>query len=227
MTQSALRKIHRWLGLVAGIQLLAWTVSGLYFTLIPIDDIRGNHLLDLERPEAPHLANVAIVSPSSLDVKAQIDDVRLTAILGSPVYLVNGRRFDAETGEPLPLITERDAIAITESRTSQEITGIALVTGTTPDGEYRGGELPAWRVTLAEENAAVYVGQHSGRIRAVRTDAWRLFDFLWSLHIMDYEAREDFNHLLIQVLAILGLITVLSGLALFFVTQRWRTSQHR
>lgn len=39
---------------------------------------------------------------------------------------------------------------------------------------------------------------------------------------MDYEEREDFNHLLIQVLATMGLITVISGLTLFFMTQRWR-----
>ena len=65
-----------------------------------------------------------------------------------------------------------------------------------------------------------YVGLASGRVRAVRTDAWRWFDFLWSLHIMDYEEREDFNHLLIQVLAVMGLATVLSGLTLFALTTR-------
>ena len=44
-TQRLLRESHRWLGLIAGIQLLLWTISGLYFTLIPIETIRGNHLL--------------------------------------------------------------------------------------------------------------------------------------------------------------------------------------
>ena len=45
MNRLTLRKVHRWLGLIAGIQLLAWTVSGLYFTLIPIEEIHGDHLL--------------------------------------------------------------------------------------------------------------------------------------------------------------------------------------
>ena len=35
---------------------------------------------------------------------------------------------------------------------------------------------------------------------------------------MDYETRDNFNHLLIQFLSVLGLLTVLSGLALFFTT---------
>ena len=72
------------------------------------------------------------------------------------------------------------------------------------------------------EDAAIYVDATSGRLRAVRTNSWRLFDFLWSLHIMDYDEREDFNHWLIKLLAIMSLVTVLSGLSLFFMTQRWR-----
>ncbi|MBC8124060.1 MAG: hypothetical protein H7Y22_19760, partial [Gemmatimonadaceae bacterium] len=36
-----LRKAHRYLGLIAGLQLLFWTVSGLYFSLVPIADVRG------------------------------------------------------------------------------------------------------------------------------------------------------------------------------------------
>ena len=34
-------RIHRWLGLVVSLQLLAWSVGGLYFTLFDIDAIRG------------------------------------------------------------------------------------------------------------------------------------------------------------------------------------------
>ena len=36
---------------------------------------------------------------------------------------------------------------------------------------------------------------------------------------MDYETRDNFNHLLIQFLSALGLLTVLSGLALFVTTE--------
>ncbi len=38
---------------------------------------------------------------------------------------------------------------------------------------------------------------------------------------MDYEDRDDFNNLLLKFMSGLAVITVASGLILFFVTQRW------
>ena len=37
------RKTHRYLGLIIGIQFLAWTISGLYFSWTNIDEIHGDH----------------------------------------------------------------------------------------------------------------------------------------------------------------------------------------
>ena len=61
----------------------------------------------------------------------------------------------------------------------------------------------------------------SGKVLAVRTTSWRLFDFLLGLLFMDYEERKDFNHALLIFMSCLGVITVASGLILFFMTQRW------
>ena len=54
------RKIHRYLGLVVGVQLLLWTGSGLFFALNPIEKVRG------ETEQAVPLvlpADVMIASP--------------------------------------------------------------------------------------------------------------------------------------------------------------------
>jgi hypothetical protein len=53
------RKLHRWLGLLTAVQIIAWMGSGLYFSLIPISEIRGEHLT---------------VPPESLD-SAQLDSL--------------------------------------------------------------------------------------------------------------------------------------------------------
>ena len=37
------RKIHKYVGLLISIQLLLWTVSGLYFSFNKIEKIRGDH----------------------------------------------------------------------------------------------------------------------------------------------------------------------------------------
>ena len=45
-TAKKIRKAHRYLGLFLGIQLLFWTISGLYFSWTIINEIRGEHLLN-------------------------------------------------------------------------------------------------------------------------------------------------------------------------------------
>ena len=39
-----MRQIHNVLALVVGTQILLWMGSGLYFTLFPIETVRGEHL---------------------------------------------------------------------------------------------------------------------------------------------------------------------------------------
>ena len=41
--------LHRWLGLIVGLQLLMWSVSGLVFTLLDIDNVHG----DFEATQKP------------------------------------------------------------------------------------------------------------------------------------------------------------------------------
>ena len=225
MNQLTIRKIHRWLGLIAGIQLLAWTISGLYFTLIPIDEIRGSHLV-VSPDASPVIGDVEIMSLAEIAAlhpqlaESKIDEVQLTAPDGEPVYLIDDSRISATTGVLLGHLSEESALSIVSRRLDRKVEVATWMTEAGPHSEYRGGELPAWAVEF-DDNVTVYVGATSGRIRAVRTNEWRIFDFLWMLHIMDYEAREDFNHLLIQTLSVLGLITVITGLILFFMTQTW------
>ena len=40
--KKSMRAWHRWLGLFTSIQLLLWTVSGLFFTVPDITDVRGD-----------------------------------------------------------------------------------------------------------------------------------------------------------------------------------------
>lgn len=228
--------MHRWLGAIAAIQLLLWTASGLYFTLSPIEEIRGSHLTDA--PGTFFLRHSKMVSPSELAAKHEalasttLDDISIAQRLHTPVYLVKVaeslRVYDAATGNQLPPIDESTARAIAAQHTSVAIKQARLIEQTDAGHEYRGGELPAWRITLAgDDEAQLYLGANSGQLRAVRTNNWRLFDLLWSLHIMDYSQREQFDHWLIRVMAALGLATILSGAVLFLTTLRLRrfTSQ--
>jgi hypothetical protein len=80
-----------------------------------------------------------------------------------------------------------------------------------------GGEAggPIWAARFEGAGRPVlYVRANTGVVGPVRTDLWRTYDLLWSLHIMDYRTRENFNHPLIIAAAVLALSLTLFGLTL-------------
>ncbi len=87
--------------------------------------------------------------------------------------------------------------------------------------EYRGRRLPVWAVTFAEPSCAVYISPEAGTFQTIRHSQWRIFDFLWMFHTMDYAGRDNFNNWLLRIFSVFGLFTVLSGFVLFTVTTKW------
>ena len=99
------------------------------------------------------------------------------------------------------------------------------ITNSSKGSEFRGRELPLFKVTTSsEEEVNVYVDAVSGEVKAIRSDSWRLWDLLWSLHIMDYSERENIDNFLLKFFSILALISALSGIALFFFGLKKRNS---
>ena len=105
---------------------------------------------------------------------------------------------------------------------SAQVESVEWVTQAPPGSEMRGRALPLWRVSFDKPgNLRLYLDPWTGDIVARRTDTWRIFDFLWMLHIMDFETRDDFNHPLLQVAALLGLLIALSGAPTVSVRKAW------
>ena len=51
-TSFKIRKTHRYLGLFIGIQFLAWTISGLYFSWTDLDEIHGDQFIRVPSDKA-------------------------------------------------------------------------------------------------------------------------------------------------------------------------------
>ena len=51
-------------------------------------------------------------------------------------------------------------------------------------------------------------------VTARRSTLWRVYDFLWGLHIMDWRGHEDFNTPLLIGATLLGLIVVIAGIVM-------------
>ena len=232
------RKAHRWLGLLMALQIIAWMASGLWFSIFPIETIRGEHLtrplerLDLGRLEEPAaLAEVQQALDSHFEGTWTLSSLELIRLDDRVHWRVSGqhrerpfnRLVQADGRQVLPMLSAAAAEqrARTWLVTPAEAQAVQWVTAIEPGGEIRGRDLPVWKVSFEQpESLNLYLDPWTGEILARRTARWRVFDFFWMLHIMDFETREDFNHLLLQAAAVLGLVIALSGVILWAVTTR-------
>ena len=215
--QYYVRKAHRWLGVIIGVQFVFWTISGLYFSWTDIDEIHGDHFL--KEAEAPALSAAVF---RNLDSALIIHSVSLRSIGDESLLWVNDSLLiDPNTGETRNEIsqTEAEKIAMSQVADQFELERTELLSSVGAHHEYRGRPLPVWAIHFkGGDNLTAYVTQKDGSFQRVRHTSWRWFDFLWMFHTMDYQGRDDFNNLLLRAFSLFGLFTVGSGFTLFFIT---------
>lgn len=217
----AASRLHKWLALIIGAQLLIWFASGALMSWWPIAEIHGDHLVD-RTSVAALPANLALADPVRyLDTSA--DRITLRMLHGRAIAEVASagkiRLFDATTGAPLPPVDARLATAIARKAWRGEQVPASASAVTMASTEYRGA-LPAWRIRFADaDNSSVFVAADTGQITAVRTGTWRLYDFFWGLHIMDWQGHENFNSWWLLGFSIAGLALGLAGTIL--LAMRW------
>ncbi|MEX0273556.1 MAG: hypothetical protein AB3N16_04180, partial [Flavobacteriaceae bacterium] len=195
------------------------TISGLYFSWTNIDDIHGDHFKNMEyRPKA----FLDVMAPSELHVKEGVRSIEIRDINGVPYYWINGNQlFNAVDGTPKPSITKEEALYVAGNhmREGLEISNVSFMEKAGKHHEYRERLLPAYVITYAtDENVKAYVSAIDGKFQTVRHRDWRIFDFLWMTHTMDYEGRDDFNTTVLRAFSLLGLMTVLSGFVLWYIS---------
>jgi uncharacterized iron-regulated membrane protein len=212
--------VHKWLALLVGVQIVFWVVSGLFFTIIPIEQIRSEHLIrpaEAARPltlsNAPGLAQIRDArgqAPVKLTLESRpvLGDVVIAEFADAPPRLL-----DAATLRQVSPLDADAATAIARAHVTLAAAPerVELVESESP--EYRAA-LPAWRVQFADGGLSVYVAANTGAVTARRSDMWRLYDTLWALHIMDWRNHEDFNHPLIIIVTAITLLSLIAGIIL-------------
>ena len=238
LSTTFFRKAHRWLGLIVSIQLLMWTASGLFFSIPDITDVRGEqylsqtHSLNINQLAREKIVPIsAIIDTAKINLEAN-ETVLLKHRAGRLIYQVEKNApekkliFDALTGQPMTYITPTEALAIVVDRTELSPTEAVLINESKTGSEFRGRDLPLYKVTVTKpKKGIVYVDPVTGEIAAIRTKLWRAWDFLWSLHIMDYQERDDFSQWLLRLFSALGVLTVLSGIILWFYSGKIQASK--
>jgi hypothetical protein len=220
--RQGLRRSHIWLGWIVGIPFLLWTVSGLVMVAKPIEEVRGEDLLS----EGPGLARGLVPVPPAIGPRA-VASLKLEQRAEGPRWIVTyadgaARLADAATGRLLPPLSAADAVRTVEARYAgtSNVGGVDRISGTSPPVDFR-RPVDAWRVTM-RDGTRFYVHGDTGEILAKRTGWWRIYDFMWGLHIMDLETREDAHNPLLIGFAGVSLVTVLLALALLPLSIRRR-----
>ena len=210
-----IRKTHRYLGLFIGLQFLAWTVSGLYFSWTDIDEIHGDQFKRESLSKKGLFSN--LISFDSIPV--DVEKLNLVSIDNQPYYWINGQGlYNAQTGSLKKNISEKEAIGIAKQNLIEglKVDHVELLKATDPHHEYRGQKLPVYAIHYDHPDLLVaYVDAKSGIFKKIRHESWRWFDFLWMGHTMDYKGRDNFNNLLLRIFSLFGLFTVVSGFLLW------------
>lgn len=218
-TNVIARKTHKWLGLIIGLQVVIWSLSGFYMTIVHIDTIHGDHLV--REPANNSITAAALQDPLSLAAREQADGVRLAWIDGQPIYALQTpageKSLSASTATPLAVPDERRirALAASYYTGSDPVVSADLITDV--PGEIRGRKPPLWRVEFDHWNRPTfYLSPVTGELLSRRHELWRVFDFVWMLHIMDYDERENVNNPLLRIFTWGAVIMALSGIWLLF-----------
>jgi hypothetical protein len=223
--RTLLRRYHIWLGWAVGLPFLLWTVSGLVMVVKPIEEVRGTHLIG----EAPLLPSGLVPAAPQIGPRP-VASLTLEQRSDGPKWLIRyadggARLADAATGRLLPPINANDAARIVAARYTGDakVTAIDRTSADKPPLDLR-RPIESWRVSMSD-GTRFYIGVETGEIVARRTSFWRLYDFMWGLHIMDPQTREDTHNPLVIGFGIVALVTTVLAIALLPMTIR-RRRQH-
>ena len=140
------RNIHKYLSFLISIQLLLWTVSGIYFAFNKIENVRGE-----QYREEPNFN----VDFSKLNF--QIDgarNIRVIDRMDQEILVVDGiygREYLNFEGKDVEQLKEEEAKALSVKQTSLIPESVDLITENTIGSEYRGRALPIYRVKSVSE----------------------------------------------------------------------------
>ncbi|MND75438.1 hypothetical protein D3C80_670560 [compost metagenome] len=225
-------QIHKWVGLVVGIQVLFWVGGGLVMTAIPIETVRSEHRIKTPPPVAlpldralplAEVARLSGVSPMRAELKTTQRGPAwvLTSTDGKPVVLA------ADTGRPFGAMTASEAshLAVAAYR-GQAAPSPAVLLDQAPKETGRDG--PLWRVDFHDaERTTFYLSPETGEVVTRRSGVWRIYDFFWRLHILDFKTGENFNHPTLVAITALTLSVAITGIILLWIKMSRDWKVHR
>lgn len=226
-------QLHKWLALIVGIQVLFWVGGGLVMTALPIERVRSEHRA-AETPTGP-IDVGAVLTLEDAARRASVQNVHRAELRQTPrgsvwtLTAAGGHVLTVSATDGRPLGTFDAAEAERLASAAYKGPGrpyAAVYLNKAPEEAGRQG--PLWRVDFDDpERTSFYLSTDTGEVVTRRSQVWRVFDFFWRLHVMDWDDGEDFNHPLIVATAALTLSLVVAGFVLLWIRlgREWRGRQ--
>ena len=227
------RTLHKWLGLIVGLQLLIWLATGLYMVVVNIDFIHGDPLVK-NMQQSVVVPDTRSLGLAGLRARYKgITQIALKPVMGKTFYVITTAEarylVDPITGaleSPLNEATAKE-VARYHFAGSAPVINASLITSD-PPMEIQTRGLPLWRIDFDDRFASsFYIDPYDGSLVTRRHQYWRIFDFMWMLHIMDYEDRSDAHNLLLITAQATGLTFAITGLWLLFYSFSGRRRKSR
>ncbi len=222
------RSLHKWIGLVVGLQVLIWLVSGLYMVIVDLDFIHGDPMVKnmQQTVAAPGSSQISVATLKMQYPNATL--IGLRPVMGKTFYTVttpdNRYLIDPASGEVVSPLGEKTARQIGRYHFAGDATvrAVSLISSNPPT-EIGRRPLPLWRIDFDDRfSTSFYIDPKSGALVTRRHQYWRIFDFFFMLHIMDYDERSDAHNLLLQIAQFTGVSFAISGLWLLFYSFKKR-----
>jgi len=217
-----LKKLHKWLSLLVGLQLLIWLGTGLYFNLMNHQKASGNKYR--QQPAVAQVDVSRLVEPQLVLSKVrQVVSLKQVSLLAKPIYLLTHEKglyshfknkyslVNAYTGKPV-VIDETMASELAQSSYKGKSTIRSAIKLSPPYEDIPREQNDVWQINYADEvNTRIYVDAGSGRIVKHSNDDKRFADIFFMLHFMDYGTEGSFNNVQIIIFAIFTLFFALTG----------------
>ena len=212
--KKIVRNTHKYLSFFISLQLLLWTISGIYFAFNKIELVRGEQY----RLTDSFPINFDEVKFSRSDVQ----QVKAINRLEEIIFVVsgsNGIEYLDAFGTPISKLNKNEVFEIVSSSSTLKPIDLEEITESSKGSEFRGRDLPLYKVTSLndkDKKINLYLNVFSGEITAVRSLQWRIWDLMWGFHIMDWQTRDKINNIFLKIFSFLALVSSISGILLFF-----------
>ncbi len=212
------RKGHKWLGYLLAIQLFFWLLGGLVMSALPLEKVHGKHLAkrSLNNPfmQSDYAASLDKITSQF----KQIESIKYSHFLETPIVEISTPRgtfnFDGRTADEMPAPSKEHVIENAQAHLliNAKMVQAQLLAKGPREVAYKAN---VWQVSFDDWlSTTLYLDSKTGNIITVRSTLWRIFDFFWMLHIMDYDERDDFNNPLLISFSATSVLFCITGIIL-------------